>query len=59
MRKIVNYETVSSSTLEGLDMAVGDGIREGFEPIGGVCSPTGEYFIQALVKYKEDKDEEI
>lgn len=50
-RHISNYKIVTSvGSISKLESCVVDLIKEGWEPIGGVCAEQGRYY-QAMARY--------
>lgn len=57
MNKVVaEYVVVVSNLVTKLSYEVQKCISKGWQPIGGVCFD-GMQYIQAMVKYKEKKEE--
>jgi hypothetical protein len=56
MKKTIAYGVLSDTTLEKLRHQVNDAIKDGWEPLGGICAAIQAYgspmtFLQAIVKY--------
>ena len=62
-RKIVEYVVLVKSTAERLNDSVNMKLLDDWQPLGGVSTlvkPNGDiYFIQALVQYEEQQEEEL
>ncbi len=58
MRKIIEYTIVSSQNIEDLEFIVTKGLREGWQPYGGI-GITKTHAIQPMVKYAEEKCQDI
>ena len=62
-RKIVEYVVIVKSTPERLDDSVNMQLLNGWQPLGGVSTlvkPNSDiYYVQALVKYEEQQEEEL
>lgn len=57
MNKIIEYMSYMSTNLTGFDEEINELIKEGWQPIGGICASVSprekEWFYQAMVKYEE------
>ena len=56
MQKISDYCLVLSTTLSGLEKRVKQGIKDGWQPIGGyrqIFKKSGMYYSQTMVKHEE------
>ena len=55
MNRIIEYKAVLASHPDELTRDVNDLVREGYQPVGGICAINKEdqpYVIQAVVKYE-------
>ena len=58
MKKIIDYKVVSSDGEHSLEDMVIAGIKNGWQPLGGICTTNNEpsligLFAQAMVAYEE------
>jgi hypothetical protein len=51
-KQIIEYKILISPSFYSLQDDVNKGIRNGWQPIGGVCGSLNHNYIQAVVKYK-------
>ena len=62
-RKIIEYVVLVKSTPERLEDLVNVKLIDDWQPLGGVSTlikpNNGVYFVQALVKYEEQQEEEL
>ncbi len=56
MNKIIEYRAIMADHPEELARSVGVLLREGYQPLGGICAANKDgqpYVLQAVVKYEE------
>lgn len=56
MGKIIEYRAVMGDHPDQLTHCVNSLLKEGFQPLGGICATNKEdqpYVLQAMVKYQE------
>ena len=55
MKIIEEYELISERFLENIPKRIKELMKEGWQPYRNI-KMVGEYYIQAMVKYKSDKE---
>ena len=57
MKKIDEYELISELFLENIPIRIKELMKEGWQPYKNI-KKVGDQYVQAMVKYKSDKDKE-